>query len=75
MLGMRAAICEAIGRPEPFPSHKSIERQDLQALHGIRSRLIGGLTCSPFSARDEILIRTKKGRSEWRNGSSLMSRF
>ena len=33
------------------------------------------MTCPPFSARNEILIRTKKGRSEWQNGSSLMSRF
>jgi transposase len=37
-----AAICEAVGRPEMrFVTQKSIEQQDLQALHRIRSRLIG----------------------------------
>lgn len=37
-----AAICEAVSRPEMrFVSQKSIEQQDLQALHRIRSRLIG----------------------------------
>jgi transposase len=40
-----AAICEAIGRPEMrFVPQKSIEQQDLQALHRIRSRLIGSRT-------------------------------
>jgi len=40
-----AAICEAIGRPEMrFVPQKSIEQQDLQALHRIRSRLIGNRT-------------------------------
>jgi transposase len=37
-----AAICEAISRPEMrFVPQKSIVQQDLQALHRIRSRLIG----------------------------------
>lgn len=37
-----AAICEAAGRPEMrFVSQKSVEQQDLQALHRMRSRLIG----------------------------------
>jgi transposase len=37
-----AAICEAVSRPEMrFVAPKSIEQQDLQALHRIRSRLIG----------------------------------
>ncbi len=37
-----AAICEAVSRPEMrFVTPKSIEQQDLQALHRIRSRLIG----------------------------------
>jgi transposase len=37
-----AAICEAVSRPEMrFVSQKSVEQQDLQALHRIRSRLIG----------------------------------
>jgi transposase len=37
-----AAICEAISRPEMrFVPQKSIGQQDLQALHRIRSRLIG----------------------------------
>ncbi len=40
--GDAAAICEAVSRPEMrFVSQKSIEQQDLQALHRIRSRLIG----------------------------------
>jgi transposase len=40
-----AAICEAISRPEMrFVSQKSIAQQDLQALHRIRSRLIGSRT-------------------------------
>jgi transposase len=37
-----AAICEAASRPEMrFVSQKSLEQRDLQALHRIRSRLIG----------------------------------
>jgi transposase len=40
-----AAICEAISRPEmQFVPRKSIEQQDLQALHRIRSRLVGSRT-------------------------------
>ena len=40
-----AAICEAISRPEMrFVPQKSIGQQDLQALHRIRSRLIGNRT-------------------------------
>ncbi len=40
--GDAAAICEAVSRPEMrFVAPKSIEQQDLQALHRIRSRLIG----------------------------------
>jgi transposase len=40
-----AAICEAVGRPEMrFVPQKSVEQQDLQALHRIRSRLIGSRT-------------------------------
>jgi transposase len=40
-----AAICEAISRPEMrFVPQKAIEQQDLQALHRIRSRLIGSRT-------------------------------
>jgi transposase len=40
-----AAICEAVGRPEMrFVPPKSIGQQDLQALHRIRSRLIGSRT-------------------------------
>lgn len=39
------AICEAVGRPSMrFVPAKSIEQQDLQALHRIRSRLIGNRT-------------------------------
>ena len=40
--GDAAAICEAISRPEMrFVPQKSLGQQDLQALHRIRSRLIG----------------------------------
>jgi transposase len=40
--GDAATICETVGRPEMrFVAQKSIEQQDLQALHRIRSRLIG----------------------------------
>jgi transposase len=40
-----AAICEAVSRPAMrFVAQKSIEQQDLQALHRIRSRLIGSRT-------------------------------
>ena len=40
-----AAICEGISRPEMrFVPQKSIAQQDLQALHRIRSRLIGSRT-------------------------------
>lgn len=40
-----AAICEAVSRPEMrFVAQKSIEQQDLQALHRIRSRLLGNRT-------------------------------
>lgn len=39
------AICEAVSRPNMrFVPSKSIERQDLQALHRIRSRMIGSRT-------------------------------
>ena len=39
------AICEAVGRPSMrFVPAKSVEQQDMQALHRIRSRLIGGRT-------------------------------
>jgi transposase len=39
------AICEAVGRPNMrFVPAKSTEQQDLQALHRIRSRLIGSRT-------------------------------
>jgi transposase len=37
-----AAICEQVGRPHMrFVPQKTIEQQDLQALHRVRSRLIG----------------------------------
>jgi transposase len=40
-----AAICEAVSRPQMrFVPKKTIEQQDLQALHRIRSRLIGSRT-------------------------------
>lgn len=39
------AICEAVSRPNMrFVPNKSIEQQDLQALHRIRSRMIGSRT-------------------------------
>ena len=39
------AICEAVGRPSMrFVPAKSVEQQDMQALHRIRSRLIGSRT-------------------------------
>lgn len=39
------AICEAVGRPSMrFVPAKSVEQQDLQALHRVRSRLIGNRT-------------------------------
>jgi transposase len=39
------AICEAVGRPHMrFVHRKSIEQQDVQALHRVRSRLIGSRT-------------------------------
>ncbi len=39
------AICEAVGRPSMrFVPAKAVEQQDLQALHRIRSRLIGSRT-------------------------------
>jgi len=48
-----AAICEAIGRPEMrFVPQKSVEQQDLQALHRIRSRLIGNRTSSETRSAD-----------------------
>lgn len=41
----RRAICEAVGRPNMrFVPAKSVEQQDMQALHRIRSRLIGNRT-------------------------------
>src|SRR5579863_1622305 len=40
-----AAICEAVSRPQMhFVSRKTVEQQDLQALHRVRSRLIGSRT-------------------------------
>ena len=37
-----AAICEAVSRPHMrFISAKTVEQQDLQAMHRIRSRLVG----------------------------------
>ncbi len=37
-----AAVCEAVGRPQMrFVAQKTVEQQDLQALHRVRSRLIG----------------------------------
>jgi transposase len=37
-----AAICEAVSRPQMrFVAQKTVEQQDLQALHRVRSRLIG----------------------------------
>ena len=39
------AISDAVGRPQMrFVPSKSIEHQDLQALHRIRSRMIGSRT-------------------------------
>ena len=39
------AICEAVSRPQMrFVARKTVEQQDLQALHRIRSRLIGSRT-------------------------------
>ena len=36
------AVCEAVGRPNMrFVSQKSVEQQDIQSVHRIRSRLIG----------------------------------
>jgi transposase len=40
-----AAICEAISRPHMrFVPQKTVEQQDMQALHRVRSRLIGSRT-------------------------------
>lgn len=40
-----AAICEAISRPQMrFVAVKTVEQQDMQALHRVRSRLIGTRT-------------------------------
>ncbi len=40
-----AAICEAVSRPQMrFDPKKTVEPQDLQALHRIRSRLLGSRT-------------------------------
>jgi len=40
-----AAICEAVSRPHMhFVPRKTVEQQDLQALHRVRSRLIGSRT-------------------------------
>jgi len=40
-----AAICEAVSRPQMrFVPRKSVEQQDMQALHRVRSRLIGSRT-------------------------------
>lgn len=53
------AICESVGRPTMrFVPTKSVERHDLQALHRVRSRLIGNRTqlsnqlgaCQPSTA-------------------------
>ncbi len=40
-----AAICEAVSRPQMrFVPRKTVEQQDLQAIHRVRSRLIGSRT-------------------------------
>ncbi len=40
-----AAICEAVSRPQMrFVPRKTVEQQDMQALHRVRSRLIGSRT-------------------------------
>jgi len=40
-----AAICEAVSRPHmQFVPRKTVEQQDMQALHRVRSRLIGSRT-------------------------------
>ena len=40
-----AAICEAASRPEMrFVPQKSVQQQDMQMLHRIRSRLVGNCT-------------------------------
>lgn len=40
-----SAICEAVSRPQMrFVPKKTVEQQDLQALHRVRSRLIGSRT-------------------------------
>ena len=40
-----AAICEAVSRPQMrFVPRKNVEQQDMQALHRVRSRLIGSRT-------------------------------
>jgi transposase len=59
-----AAICEAISRPEMhFVPRKSIEQQDLQALHRIRSRLVGTI----HGARSVVFRAGGKTdrRSQW----------
>jgi hypothetical protein len=73
-----AAICEAVGRPEMrFVPPKSIGQQDLQALHRIRSRLIGSRTGqkapvqeSPYS-RLKIPDRGIAARSSCQEGRSV----
>jgi len=50
------AICEAVSRPNMrFVPTKSIERQDIQALHRIRDRLVGSRTAIVNQARGLLL--------------------
>ncbi len=50
------AICEAVSRPSMrFVPTKSIEQQDIQALHRIRSRLVGNRTALANQTRGLLL--------------------
>lgn len=50
------AICEAVGRPSMrFVAIKSVEQQDIQALHRIRSRLVANRTALANQVRGLLL--------------------
>ena len=50
------AICEAVSRPSMrFVTTKSIEQQDIQALHRIRDRLVGNRTALANQTRGLLL--------------------
>ncbi len=62
------AICEAVSRPHMrFVPAKSVEQQDLQSLHRVRSRLVSSRTQLGDQVRGLLLEYRIMCRNMWAN--------